>query len=86
MHTFSGFSHGHIDIAIVSAEGELLESLSALYYARIIPRKGGRESRFHVNLPLNPSAGTVVRIAFHKVKTPTAERFYCDDNAAIPER
>ena len=36
-HRFRGFSRGHIDIAIVSAEGEVLQSLSALYYPRVIP-------------------------------------------------
>jgi len=35
-HRFRGFSRGHIDIAIVSAEGEVLQSLSALYYPRVI--------------------------------------------------
>jgi hypothetical protein len=85
-HRFRGFSRGHIDIAIVSAEGEVLQSLSALYYPRIIPRKGGRESRFHVTIPLKPTAGAVVRLAFHKVETPSIETFYCDDNAAIPGR
>lgn len=83
---FRGFSRGHIDIAIVGAEGELLQSLSALYYPRIIPRKGGRESQFRVNLSLTPPNGTVVRLAFHKVETPSIETFYCDDNAAITGR
>jgi len=83
---FRGFSHGHIDIAIMSDEGELLQSLSALYHPRIIPRKGGRASRFHVTMPLKPPAGAVVRLAFHKVATPTTDMFSCDDNTAIPGR
>lgn len=83
---FRGFSLGHIDIAIVSAEGGLLQSLSVLYYPRIIPRKGGRESRFQVSLPLRPPKGTVVRLAFHKTKTPSVETYHCDDNAAIAGR
>lgn len=85
-HRFRGFSRGHIDIAIVSAEGEVLQSLSALYYPRVIPRKVGRESRFHIDFPLKPPAGTVVRLAFHRVGTPTMETFDCDDNLANPVR
>lgn len=83
---FRGFSLGHIDIAIVSAEGEILQSLSALYYPRIIPRKGGHESRFRVNLSQTPPEGSVIRMAFHKVETPSMNTFHCDDNMAIPGR
>jgi len=83
-HRFRGFSRGHIDIAIVGAEGDVLQSLNALYYPRIIPRKGGRESRFHVHIPVKPPEGTVVRLAFHKVETPTSQTFLCADNKAVP--
>lgn len=80
---FRGFNGGHIDIAILNGEGEILESLSTFHYPRNIPRKGGRESRFHINLPLTPPEGTVVRLAFHKTRICPDGAFQCDDNAAI---
>lgn len=76
---------GHIDIAIVSPEGEILEQVSTFYIPRIIPRKRAgliSGSHFEVRLPAVPPAGSTIRVKFHRAVKSRGEAFDCRKNAA----
>ncbi len=82
--SFSGVG-GHIDVAIVSPEGEILEQVSTFYTPRIIPRKRARllsGSHFEVRLPAVPPAGSTIRVKFHIAAKSGDEAFDCRENAA----
>ena len=80
---------GHIDISIISPEGEVFEKVSALYIPRIIPSKPGRRksrgSRFEVCLPAIPPTGSKVRLAYHRVSKSEGRTFSCGENMAVSE-
>jgi hypothetical protein len=77
---------GHVDIAIVSPEGELLEQVSTGYVPRIIRRRGSREALFTVRLPIIPPEGSRVRVAYHKIEKPGDGAIDCGDNTAVQGR
>jgi hypothetical protein len=77
---------GHVDIAIVSPEGETLEQVSTCYIPRIIRRRGSREAFFSLRLPIIPPEGSMVRVAYHKPDKSKQSLFDCGENAAAPLR
>ena len=80
---------GHVDISIVSPEGEVFEKVSTFYIPRIIPSKPGRRksrgSRFEVRLPTIPPTGSKVRVAYHRISKPDSRTFSCGENMAVSE-
>ncbi|MBW1862595.1 MAG: hypothetical protein JRJ02_09515 [Deltaproteobacteria bacterium] len=76
---------GHIDIAVVGPEGDILEQASTKYVPRIIPNRkmrGMRGSYFEVRLPDIPPTGSTVRIAYHRTAIPADRTLDCGKNAA----
>lgn len=80
---------GHIDISIISPEGEVLEKASTNFIPRIIPSRPGRRkslgSRFEVRLPTIPPAGSKVHVAYHRVSKTDNWIFSCGENMAVSE-
>ncbi len=75
----SNIGSGHIDIAIVSHENEILEQLSTYYIPRIIPRERRRGgSLFKVRLPSIPPSNSTVRIAYHRTRESGNRTFHCN--------
>ena len=85
--SYAGIGGGHVDITIVSPEGEVLEKLSTFYVPRMIPtrRMHTRESRFEVRLQTIPPTGSKVRVAYHRVAKPESRTFSCGENRAALE-
>ncbi len=77
---------GHVDIAVVSPKGKVLDKVSTSYTPRIIRRKGSRESFFSASLPMTPPEGTTVRLVYHKLGRSINEEFECGNNAAAQDR
>lgn len=77
--SYSGTGGGHVDITIISPDGEVLEKLSTFYVPRMIPsrRMHTRESRFEVRLPTIPPTGSKVRVAYHRVSKQDRGTFSC---------
>lgn len=78
---------GHVDIAVISPEGEVLEHVSTIYVPRVFLRKSHRGSYFEVRLSVVPPDGSVIRVARHKLPLPksTDDRgFDCGENTAVP--
>ena len=76
---------GHIDIAVVGPEGDIIEQVSTKYVPRIIPRRkmrGMRGSYFEVRLPDVPPSGSTVRIAYHRTAIPASRTLDCGKNVA----
>jgi hypothetical protein len=69
------FDGGHVHIAIINPQGEVLEEVRTSYSPRIIRRKGRRESYFSVRLPIKPPEGSVVRVIYHKHSTSTGRHY-----------
>lgn len=80
------YSRGHVDIAIFSPYGEILERISAYHTPKIIKRRhraGGRKASFKVRIPDVPPQGSVVRIAYHYSAYLGENTFGCGENTAI---
>ncbi len=80
------FNGGHVDIAIISPDGEILEQVSTRYYPRIIRRRGARESFFTARLTAIPPKGSIVRVAYHEAVKSGNGVFDCGQNAAVQKR
>ncbi|MBW1852732.1 MAG: hypothetical protein JRJ15_15185 [Deltaproteobacteria bacterium] len=82
----AGSGSGHVDIAVVSADGDVLEQISTLYKPRIIltRKMHTRESYFEARLPTIPPMGSKVRVAYHRDSKPDSKTFSCDENMAVP--
>ena len=81
----SNTGSGHIDIAIVSPENEILEEISINYTPRIIPRERRRGgSFFKVRLGKIPPPASRVRIAHHRSLVSDHQAIHCSNNAATP--
>lgn len=81
----SSTEKGHVDIAIVSPDGENLKEISTNYTPRIIPARmiRKRKSYFHVSMPTIPPVGSIVRVAYHRDSKPDRESFSCEGNIAL---
>lgn len=79
------FGRGHVDIAIVSPGGEILNQVSTSYTPRYLRRKSSRGSRFEVRLPDIPQVGSTVRIVHHRGNSPKNRAFQCENNMATSD-
>lgn len=75
--------NGHVDIAIVSPEGETLSQVSTYYIPRHIRKNPSRGSRFEVRLPSIPKKGSTIRIVYHKASKSASRIFQCGSNMAV---
>jgi hypothetical protein len=76
---------GHIDIAVVGPDGEILEQSSAPILPRTMPRRRTRNmlrSHFEASLRDVPPAGSTVLIAYHRTDPPMRE-MSCSENEAV---
>ena len=85
-HGHSGTETGHVDIAVVSPGGEVLDQISTLYKPRIIPARMifRRKAYFTARLPMIPPKGSTVRVAYHRDSKPGGKTFSCGGNIAVP--
>jgi len=82
----SALDGGHVDIAVVSPEGKVLDKVSTSYTPRIIRRKGSHESLFSARLTMIPPVGTTVRLVYHKLGRSINEKFNCGNNTSEKDR
>jgi hypothetical protein len=79
---------GHIDVAVVSPAGDVLEKVSVSYFPKILPKTPGarkhRGSRFEVRLASVFPQWCTVRVAYHGGSQSDKKVFDCGDNAAAP--
>ena len=74
---------GHVDVVILGPDHSLLYEGSTLQVPAIVRRKGSRESRFTVAIPVTVREGSFVRIGYHD--TTGMQRIYrCGTNCARP--
>jgi len=77
---------GHIDIAVTTPEGKVIEEISTVYVPGVLSRRSHRGSHFNVRLPLVPPNGSIVRVARHKFQpreSISGRDFDCGENAAV---
>ena len=83
---FSGI--GHVDVAVVSPGGTVINHAHAAYTPKILPKTPGarkhRPSRFEVHLRCVPPKGSVVRMAYHGKPAQDDPLLDCEDNFAVP--
>ncbi len=77
-------SGGHVDIAVIGPEGQIIEQISTGYVPNIIRRKGTRESHFTVRLPFDLPEKSIVRVGYHPLTRTTGLTFRCGQNIAVP--
>ena len=79
--------NGHVDIAIVSPDGDNLEEISTHHTPRIIPSRLMRKRRayFYVSMSTVPPVGSIVRVAYHGDSGPYCKTFSCGENMAASE-
>jgi len=75
---------GHIDLAIISPDGELLKAISTYYVPKSLnlKKRHTHGSTFHAELSFVPPEGSIVRIAFHRTSI-EKETFTCSENIAL---
>jgi hypothetical protein len=80
--SYFGVGDGHVDIAIVSPEGEVFEKLSTFYVPRTIPMRRRHRSGAHftLRLPVLPPNGSTVIIAHHSLSEPVNKTFSCGES------
>ena len=79
------FGTGHVDIAIISPGGEILNQVSTSYTPRYLRRKPSRGSRFEVRFPDVPQVGSTVRIVHHRNDELKNIAFQCENNMAASD-
>ncbi len=84
--SFSGA--GRVDVAVVSPGGEVVSKASVPYTPKVLPITPGarrhRASHFDARLSCMPPYGSIVRIAFHGLSSPSDDLFDGEENEAVP--
>jgi len=84
---FSGT--GHIDVAVMTPAGHVINQASAPYEPQTLLRTPGarrhRSSRFEIHLTGIPPKGSVIRLAFHRKPDPNDTPLYEHENLAVPD-
>ncbi|MBW8001459.1 MAG: hypothetical protein FVQ80_05500 [Planctomycetes bacterium] len=84
-------TRGHVDMAILTPDGDIVESIAALYSPRNIPKARTRSSKFSVKLPYKLPEGYTVRLTYHDSLENMGHPVYaentfrCEHNKALPE-
>ncbi len=83
---FSGI--GHVDVAVVSPGGTVINQAHAPHKPKILPKTPGarkhRPALFEVHLYCVPPRGSVVRMAYHGKPAQDDPLTDCEDNFAVP--
>jgi hypothetical protein len=83
---FSGM--GHVDVAVVSPSGAVINQANVVYTPKILPKTPGarkhRPSRFEVRLSCVPPKGSIIRLAYHGKPAQDDPLLDCEDNLAVP--
>jgi hypothetical protein len=83
---FSGM--GHVDVAVVSPGGAVINQVNAAYTPKILPKTPGarkhRPSRFLVRMYCAPPKGSTIRVAYHGKPAEDDPLLDCEDNLAVP--
>ena len=58
-------ARGHVDIALLTSDGTVIDSFSTLYSPSNIPKVRSRSSSFKVRRPYLPPDGIIIRMAYH---------------------
>jgi hypothetical protein len=76
---------GHVDIAILSPEGNVIEKASTSYVPTTIRRKlSHRGSHFNARFSVVPPEGSTVRVSYHARGYSAARTtFDCGENSAV---
>lgn len=84
---FSGM--GHVDVAVVSPSGAVINQTNADYTPKILPKTPGarrhRPSHFGVRLRCVPPKGSIIRVAYHGKPAQDDPLLDCEDNLAVPQ-
>lgn len=83
--------HGHVDIAVISPDGNVVDTASVFYNPRIrttrMQRKANRGSSFTARFPGSLPQGSTVRLVPHNSIEETADKidkgFHCSSNLAL---
>lgn len=79
---------GHVDVAIINPDGNVVKYVSTAYSPKVISKRSHSGSYFEVRLPVVPQDGTTVRVAIHEdtvLDKPINNGFDCGKNAAISD-
>ena len=83
---FSGM--GHVDVAVVSPDGAVMNQAHIDYQPKILPKTPGarkhRPSHFEVRLRCVPPKGSLIRVAYHGKPAQDDPLLDCEDNLAVP--
>lgn len=77
---------GHVDIAVVSPDGLVMDLVSVLYSPREIPRVRSRASHFTARLPYTIPEDVTLQVTYHSNPKITAsteygeDKFLCEQN------
>lgn len=84
-------ARGHVDIALLTQDGTVIDSFSTLYSPSNIPKVRSRSSSFQVRRPYLPPDGVIVRMAYHnslegaETALYAGDIFDCKQNKSIPQ-
>ena len=84
-------ARGHVDIALLTPDGTVIDSFSTLYSPSNIPKVRSRSSSFKVRRPYLPPDGIIIRMAYHSSLEGADSAFYagdvfkCEQNKATPQ-
>ena len=84
-HRFKFGPHvkGHIDVAIITPDGTISETLSSPHDCWL-GRRGRRmvrEAPFYIKTSVSPPSGSMVRVEFHESQSTDQKPFSCGNNA-----
>ena len=83
--------HGHVDIAVISPDGNVVDTASVFYKPRIrttrMQRKANRGSSFTARFPGALPQGSIIRLVPHNSIEETADKtdkgFHCSSNLVL---
>lgn len=67
---------GHVDIAVVAADGLVLDVVNVMYSPRNIPKTRSRKSRFTARLPYTLGKDVTLRMTYHDSREVAASSTY----------
>ena len=73
---------GHVDVAIISSQGNLIDSISIARRSPFIPYRI-QYSSFKATFSTVPPEGSIIRVGFHKKKFVEYKKFDCGANVAV---
>lgn len=84
-------ARGHVDIALLTQDGTVIDAFSTLYSPTNIPKVRSRSSSFKVRRPYLPPDGIIIRMAYHNSLEGADSALYagdvfdCGQNKATPQ-